>query len=835
MQYDALMRKTAALFGLLLAVSLQGASAPELVRDFRKTVEAKGSYPQYFFSNGGRAFFFANDGSGKELWTSDGTAAGTRLVAELAAGPDPFNLEMEPDFVASGDVVYFWYGERRVYQPRLWRSDGTPAGTFPVIPEAYWKGAIAPIGERGAIVSSNELYVTDGETAQPLGSEFSAQALVNLDGVVYGVSSDRLWRTDGTAAGTREVFHFERSIDGSQLAAYDGALYLLGDSTTAGLADLWRSDGTAAGTVRVATVEPVNEWPRLLASAAGAFAIVDRGETTQVMRLNANGATVAFTLPAGYDGGFAAATDDFLVIETEPDGLWRSDGTQQGTRQVAGSGAYNFAVAGPLVLYEEDAKIWAHDGTSAQLLTEHRPWYGLEGAEAGGRLLFSVEDQEHGTELWVADGRTAGTLLKNIRPDTDAEGSLMRRVDDFIVFRAHSDEHGLEPWVIDEAGLRVVDVDTGPDSSHPRLFTEVAGRVLFLSDPELNHPDQIRAVEKDGLRTVMSYDFSPSWPNEWASFPVAGDRAFVFGFASGVGDEVWLTDGTIEHTRRGTALEYVDEDVDPVAANGVVFFLGDYDALWRTDGTAAGTYAIASNVQQLHATPSRLFFVADSSAFGAELWVTDGTLGGTYMVKDIRTGREGSLPDPYDDFDLVFQTLGDSIVFAAGDGVHGVEPWISDGTEAGTLLLRDVAPGEASSMLPAFDREVSAAAGGFAYFVADDGAHGRELWRTDGTANGTVLVHDIARGRASSTPARMRAIGDRVYFAADDGVHGRELWWSSLAGTGLVADVAAGTDASLPHDMTELDGWIYFFAQTEVTGDELWRVGVPRVKRRAAR
>ncbi|HEX6099439.1 MAG TPA: ELWxxDGT repeat protein [Thermoanaerobaculia bacterium] len=831
------MRKTVVVLGLFLALSLYGASAPELVRDFRKTVDPVGSYPEHFFSNGERGFFFADDGSGKELWTSDGTAAGTRLLANLTPGPGPYDLDVDPRFVASGDLVYFWYHDRRAFDSQLWRSDGTPAGTFPVVTGAYYQGAVAPIGERGAIVSSNELFVTDGETAQSLGGEFSAEALVSLEGIVYGVSGDMLWRTAGTAAGTREVFDFETGIDGSQLVAHDGALYLLGENETGELAEVWRSDGTAAGTARIATFEPVNEWPRLLASEAGAFVIVDRGDTTQVHRLNTAGAVLAFTLPAGYDGDFAAASRDFLVIETdEPDGLWLSDGTQQGTRQIAGGEAYNFAVTSSHVLYQEDSKVWAHDGTAARLLTEHRPWSGLEVAEAGGRMLFAVEDQEHGTELWVTDGRGEGTaLLKNIRPDTDSEGSLARRVGDFVVFRARSDEHGLEPWVIDGAGLRVVDIDVGPDSSNPHLFTTLDGRLLFLSDPELNHPDQIRVLEKDGLRTIMSYDFTAWWPNEWASYPVIDDRAFVFGFASGIGEEVWTTGGMVENTRRGTGLEYVDDDFDPVAANGVVFFVGDYDSLWRTDGTEAGTYAIASNVQQLHATPSKLFFVADSSAFGAELWVSDGTLAGTHVVKDIHKGQDSSLDDPYDDFEIVFQALGDKIVFAADDGVHGLEPWVSDGTEAGTMLLRDVAPGDEWSMLPAFDREVSASAGGFAYFVADDGVHGHELWRTDGTPEGTVLVHDIARGRASSTPARMRAIGDRVYFAANDGVHGRELWWSSLAGTGLVADVAPGTDSSLPHDMTELDGWLYFFAQTEATGDELWRVEVPRVKRRAAR
>jgi ELWxxDGT repeat protein len=126
-------------------------------------------------------------------------------------------------------------------------------------------------------------------------------------------------------------------------------------------------------------------------------------------------------------------------------------------------------------------------------------------------------------------------------------------------------------------------------------------------------------------------------------------------------------------------------------------------------------------------------------------------------------------------------------VFAANDGTNGRELWASDGTAAGTLMLTDrrnasSSPGPAVFM------------SGYWYFAADDGERGRELWRSNGTGVGTEIVLDIRPGAASSGPVELAAIGGRLYFSADDGVHGREPWISdgTTAGTRLLADLVSG-------------------------------------------
>ncbi len=85
----------------------------------------------------------------------------------------------------------------------------------------------------------------------------------------------------------------------------------------------------------------------------------------------------------------------------------------------------------------------------------------------------------------------------------------------------------------------------------------------------------------------------------------------------------------------------------------------------------------------------KMFFTATSSSKGDELYVTDGTIAGTKMLKDINPGGDGS--------PRYLTVLGDKIYFQADDGVNGVELWESDGTEAGTKMIADVYAGSASS------------------------------------------------------------------------------------------------------------------------------------------
>ena len=103
-----------------------------------------------------------------------------------------------------------------------------------------------------------------------------------------------------------------------------------------------------------------------------------------------------------------------------------------------------------------------------------------------------------------------------------------------------------------------------------------------------------------------------------------------------------------------------------------------------------------------------------------------------------------------------------------------MELWKSDGTLTGTVMVTDINPGAAGSR-PWVGLSL-APVNNTLFFNANDGTNGHELWKTDGTPAGTAMVKDIISGSGSSAPLKMKGIGNRLFFTADDGSHGRELW-----------------------------------------------------------
>ncbi|GBE72822.1 hypothetical protein myaer87_00490 [Microcystis aeruginosa NIES-87] len=232
-----------------------------------------------------------------------------------------------------------------------------------------------------------------------------------------------------------------------------------------------------------------------------------------------------------------------------------------------------------------------------------------------------------------------------------------------------------------------------------------------------------------------------------------------------------------------------------------------------------------SDPRYLTAVGNTLFFQAQDGVNGTGLWKSDGTAAGTVLVKDIRPGSFSS------SYPSNLTAVGNTLYFAAYDDVNGGGLWKSDGTAAGTVLVKDIRPSSSSSYL----RNLTAV-GNTLFFTADDGVNGYELWKSDGTAAGTVLVKDIFPGSSSSfTPYSnaLMAVGNTLFFTADDGVNGFELWKSdgTAAGTVLVKDINPGSSGSIPFfpQITALGNTLFFTANDGVNGYELWAVSTPAI------
>ena len=224
-----------------------------------------------------------------------------------------------------------------------------------------------------------------------------------------------------------------------------------------------------------------------------------------------------------------------------------------------------------------------------------------------------------------------------------------------------------------------------------------------------------------------------------------------------------------------------------------------------------GTSGALQDFSRLTAAGNAVYTTANDGTTGWELWKTDGTAAGTVLVKDILPGAASSEPRQ-------LMAAGNLAYFSANDG-SGSELWKSDGTAAGTSKVIGLNGSSGSSPQPLF------AKGSTLYFTATDAGTGNELWKTDGTTAGTTLLKDIAPGDASSGVSMPVELDGILYFAASEASTGRELWRTdgTSAGTYLVKDINPGTASGAPKSLIITGDLLFFDASDGVHGRELWR------------
>jgi trimeric autotransporter adhesin len=268
--------------------------------------------------------------------------------------------------------------------------------------------------------------------------------------------------------------------------------------------------------------------------------------------------------------------------------------------------------------------------------------------------------------------------------------------------------------------------------------------------------------------------------------------------------------------------------------NGVLYFVKDDDIhgeeLWKTDGTAAGTELVkdinpgleSSIIYGLTKVSNILYFVAYRPSEGFALWKTEGTAANTVMVKDINLFSTSQ----YDSGIYSLTDVNGILMFVANDGTTGNELWKSDGTATGTVLVKDIFPGPTGSSIADLIN-----VNGNLFFRAESSTNNRELWTSSGTDASTSLRANI-NPSSSSFPSNFNVIFSSgsyfLYFTADNGTNGREVYRLSLSVAGstpLLYDINPGFAGSNPINFKVIAGAILYFSANEPTfGIEVYRL-----------
>ncbi|MEZ5965442.1 MAG: hypothetical protein R3F56_16535 [Planctomycetota bacterium] len=762
--------------------------------------------------NGTLLFAASQTASGRELWRSDGTVAGTVLVRDIypgSVGSDPV-----PMLVSNG-ILYFTALDP-THGREVWRSDGTAAGTY--------------------------LFA---ETVPGSGSASEFDQMLEIGGVIYfgadvAPAGYELWRSDGTTAGTRllkDVHPGAGASYPSHFTELQGQLVFSAYEPTAGR-ELWVSDGTTAGTRLLVDVAPgsASSNPQAVTRLGNRLIFAATTAALGTEPWESDGTAAGTRVVADLAAGPASSSpSDFVrfgpgLVFSADDGVrgteaWFTDGTAAGTRLladaapgatssypskavVAGSAAYFFAFD-PVFGRE----LWKSDATGTARVADVE--LGDEGSyprvvlALGDETFLAVRSRGADDELWRSDGTSAGTSRVPDPPGgslgTLASATLTRffaaALDDAVYFVAAGSIGGNDYpsalWRFDRvAGSTGLAFGQPAGGSFAPSIGAVAaagaGLLMAVRDATDGARKLMRYAPGIGVGTLV--DFGPGSafdvPAGAAAFTAVGDVVFFQGHTAATGAELWRTDGTASGSRLVRELAPGVGSAGPrwlCAHGGALYFacIG-VPGLFRSDGTAAGTGAVGSFdvASPLVSGAGKLLFMADDGTHGVEPWVSDGSAAATTILLDVAPGSASGAAV------LAAVWAGDTFFFLARTDATGFELWRSDGTPAGTAMVRDVNPGSAPGAVWTANQDMFLPApSGSGRLVLFGGAtrdHGVEVWRSDGTSAGTTRVGDLRAGPSSSTPRAFATTGRRVLLSADDGARGQELFALDLAAVGGV-------------------------------------------------
>lgn len=687
---------------------------------------------QDIFLNTGDKIYFVLETStyGSEPWVTDGTAAGTRMLKDIQVGP---GWSIATDFEKVGNTVFFFAypaGDTR----KLYKTDGTEAGTMLVADQIDGNPDYFPIDKISYnnklyfTANTNKFYKTDGNTVtliKPDVNYFINGGIVQMNNLMYFIRHNgydyELWKSDGTNDGTQKIKTIYTSIENRmyvyvRILAGKTKIYFeiskYSDEIFQNPTQHWVSNGTAEGTINISTLNSNFST----GSLNNQLAVV--------------GDTYYFT---AYDavGGFE---------------LWKSNGTPMGTMPVknintmiASSNPTQFVAFDNEVYFTADdikhgREIWKTDGTIANTnlvadLNASTNYDVNYSSIISGMIAYN--------DVMIAQITYQLVKFNKTMPPTGFYAPIVGLANpenpEFIQFNNKIYYKG---WDIDTDGgydlfatdgntvSKIKDFHGGYDGGKPTNFVVWGGLLYFMTDVASTSP-KIWKTDGTEAGTVLVKDLT--WGLiESKFYAVNGVLMFVYS-SPDYGTELWKTDGTAAGTTlvKDTNPSYQSTISNLTVYNNILYFngySGDSYGLYKSDGTYENTQFFSSitSVSIPTVFKNKLFFIGYDAGFW--LFSTDG-ISAPIKIKqlgNVMLNAELTVLTVFNGNLLVFDVL-------ANKARH--ELWASDGTSGGTKLAKVIREKEARNndmnIKEYFNYNQKL------YFAADDGIHGKELWVWD--------------------------------------------------------------------------------------------------------
>ncbi len=765
------------------------------------------SYPTDFIEFGNDVYF-VTDGDNSSLgalWKTDGTTAGTKLVKNPGDTGDGGYFMAQ--LVKANNLLFFTFISNTTgYE--VWRSDGTDGGTYQVgTAVTFYELPIQLTSYNNKLYFSSDndgagykLWVSDGTDAGTMPAPGNHDILLNSDGnfgslpvlnnVLYLpgapiLPGGGLYKYDASGnSGLIKVKDLADSdfIYSSEMKVVDNTLYFRLDNSNISRSyqELWSSKGSESST-------------KLVDTSARIYNLSNGGSTLYFVKNNKFFGDELWKIIDSHFGTFPILVSDVFrgAVSSYPNYLTAFEGKLFFSATDDRKGNELFMTNG--LAFGFGAKL-VKDINTVSTGSSYAGYYSNTMTPLGSSVLFTAFEKRYGHELFKSDGTEHGTgLLNDIVPGEFISGPKesypynLTTKNNAVYFIATDDYP-----VYFFTATRSIYKSDGTKAGLQKIVGgyNAYNGYLYILDFK---------VADNGLVFYVLHNYNTGGNELWRSdgttagtlqlsstvysthsLNVSGNTAFFVAGDAMNGYELWKSNGSVT----GTAIV---KDINPGTGNSnpvgmfvyknAVYFAADNGAgpsFWKSDGTSDGTIQLAIidpwySASSVFSTARYHFEISNNILYfsainyadskGTQLWRTDGTVSGTRPVKDVSPDANSFYPIPY-----YLTDVNGTLFFITNDnGVIGTELWKTDGTEAGTQLVKDVTEGTEGGLnnLVSF--------GGKLYFTKSG-----VLWSSDGTADGTMPVDDAVISEV--TIQNIVAAGDKLFLSGFTQQYGYELY-----------------------------------------------------------